>query len=587
MAPSKKIFVVVSGKSKDSPGFYYDWGDAKDQIHGIKKAAGVTLRWKSFDGSRREEDAREYWFEHHSSSPINRSEATTDRSTRSSRRSKSPDNRNRSRQRSPRCQRSPHSPSRDRAPSRGSRDRSRERGRHSSETRETRRKSLSRDRVSTRESPRHESSSESPRTSSRDRKKSPRASPRYRESPRGSTRDRHSRSTSRSDIEIDRESREYQNQSWHSPYDIIDRRLGSQNPNPDLYQNWIQPKDDVPKDRSSPTQDTHWAETYLNLRLRKLKHLRHQLPGPPLKKNGTSDSDLSQSVVNDKWCDDNSVPIPTDLIDKEYKLTTETYRNILYAENWSDKERLILTYIEIVDTQRDFSLQHMSDVTFQCVHRHSKLLRKNLTDVEQLVTSQSIQTRLFQQNQRLVLANKALKKQNIINASKAVHFGAPSPEQTTPTLTKSQASTKKKTKPAEKTKPAVIKKSPSVTLKKSPSVKKAAIVKAAAAVKKTATKKTATKSKISPVSSPDVQEQEQDNDIEISDSDNSGSVTQEEFGFENPSDFNFTEEETHQGDDEIEVDEDEPCTECVRGSGRKAGHVGRHTASLRREKFQI
>ena len=34
--PSKKIFVIISGKTKDSPGFYYEWVDAKDEIHGIK-----------------------------------------------------------------------------------------------------------------------------------------------------------------------------------------------------------------------------------------------------------------------------------------------------------------------------------------------------------------------------------------------------------------------------------------------------------------------------------------------------------------------------------------------------------------------
>ena len=82
-----------------------------------------------------------------------------------------------------------------------------------------------------------------------------------------------------------------------------------------------------------------------------------------------------------------------------------------------------MKYIETVDGQRDYILQHTSDVTYQCVSRQTQLLRKNKADVEPLVVSQLIQKSLFQQNQRLMLANKALKKLNIrANNQKAVQF---------------------------------------------------------------------------------------------------------------------------------------------------------------------
>jgi hypothetical protein len=122
------------------------------------------------------------------------------------------------------------------------------------------------------------------------------------------------------------------------------------------------------------------------------------------------------------------VPVATELIDLQYKQTTEYHRRILYIDSWHLKDKYISQYIEAIDSKRDSNLQQLVEANLKLVKRYNELLRKNTTDVEQLAASQSIQTRLFQQTQRLHLANKALKQVNIRchkqknTPEKAVHF---------------------------------------------------------------------------------------------------------------------------------------------------------------------
>lgn len=128
---------------------------------------------------------------------------------------------------------------------------------------------------------------------------------------------------------------------------------------------------------SDNNEDIHWAEHYLQQRLRQLDHLRKNLPAP--------------DRTTETQSDQNETLTPTDLIHREIKLTTEYYRNLLYAQSWDAKDKCIRQYTETVDNRRDFSLQSTSDITFQHASRHTNLLRKNKADVEQLVVSQSIQ----------------------------------------------------------------------------------------------------------------------------------------------------------------------------------------------------
>ena len=390
MAPNKKIFVVISGRDDTSKGLYYDWQEVKDHVQGVKKSSGIRILWKSFEGANREDAAKEYWHEHHSTSPT--------------------------------CHRRPTSSN-----TSGSRDQDRGRDRRRSSSRE--RERLSQDRASHVTSPRDRPRSRSAQksTSYRDRprgrsarsqhtedfsqddRKSSRNSPRARDSsrPRNSSREKDYSDRPRTrELSRARESSRTRTPSWDDqrssssglipdPFNTVANRFpGSRhNPDPKLYQHWR--KNSVAPEPAFGEPGTFWAEHYLQLRLRKLEHLRQQLPSPPGRKPTGS------SIVTERWCDDNSIPIPTDLVDREYKLTTETYRKVLYTESWSDKEKYIVEYIETVDGQRDFTLNHMSDVIYQCVTRQTFLLSKNAADVEQLFVSQSIQKSLFEQNQRL------------------------------------------------------------------------------------------------------------------------------------------------------------------------------------------
>ena len=109
---------------------------------------------------------------------------------------------------------------------------------------------------------------------------------------------------------------------------------------------------------------------------------------------------------------------------QESKLATDTHQRILDTNSWEIKGKYITQHIGTVDGQRDSTLKSLGEATYQCINRHADLLRQNKASAEQLEVSQSIQKNLFEQNQRLRLANKALKAQNnrASNIKKSVQF---------------------------------------------------------------------------------------------------------------------------------------------------------------------
>ena len=600
MAPNKKIFVLISGRDEQCQGIYYDWNEVKHHVQGIKKSTGVNLLWKSFEGPNREEDAREYWFEHHSTHPTIHRRSTDQTPTRNSSQSSS-------------------TSSRDRSPRNSTRT--------SQNTRSLNTRSLSRDRDRVRDSRQSSSRDRSPdhsqgRTCSRDRARgrSKREQSPHRDTHRSQTRESsRTRDTSRTRATSCDDSR--QSSSASIPYNTVANRLPSNrnNPDPHLYQHWKESSDrSVAPILEELELGTHWAEPYLQLRLRKLERLRHQLPSPPA--HGRDSTRLNSPILTDRWCDENSIPIPTDIVDREYKLTTESYRRILYTESWDEKDTHIVKYIETVDGQRDFALQHLCDVTYQCVSRQTLLLRKNATDVEQLEASQDIQKSLFEQNQRLLLANKALKQRNIrAHNKKTVQF-----EPTTNAVPNSPLKKLKINSPTDT--PTKLKAKKSTALSKSPSITKSLPIKKSNSVDSSAPpsihKKTKHLSKSTPLVKSVVQGKttrtkrppsNQDIIIESGSEESDGIVTTPESsdgGGEFRSEYSqnadlqevednidvskdFEEEDLNIDDgsdtesdhrESFGFEDDHPdCSYCVAGSGRKQGHVGRHTRTLSKE----
>ena len=607
----KKIFVVISGRDSTSKGIYYDWQDCKDHVQGVKKSTGIRVLWKSFDGVNREDAAREYWHEHHStpptihrSAPVSASQGSSSSTTRSSSRDWDRDrDRHRSTSREISSSTRGRSARKSNSPSDKPRGRS-TRGQHNNDfSRDNRNPSRdeffrdnrnpSRESSSTRESPRSRHSS--------------RTQDEF--SGRSRTRDTsRTRDSSRTRTPSWEDSRQSSSSLVPEPFNTVANRYPGdrQNPNPLLYQHWQENSTASAHTFAEP--GSHWAEQYLQLRLRRLEHLRRQLPSPP----GRKPADNSSSIVTERWCDDSSIPIPTDIVDREFKLATETYRKILYTESWTTKEQYIVEYIESVDGQHDFTLQHMSDVIYQSVHRQTTLLQKNKADVEQLVVSQSIQKQLFEQNQRLRLVNKALKQHNL-KSNKKVQFD-PAPDTTTvpdSPLKKTKTNSSK----AKVTKPPSVDKS----LTKSGSVDKLGLKlsKSVSVTKKTqgSPKATPTKTKSKALTkSPSCKRKSalikrtssnQDQDLLVNSASDDEEIAgnsgddDDEFGVEysgdkdledlecdidlsrdlegEAPDFSDSDSESEHRDS-FGFDQNHPdCPDCVSGSGRKQGHVGRHT----------
>ena len=117
--------------------------------------------------------------------------------------------------------------------------------------------------------------------------------------------------------------------------------------------------------------------------MRDLKKLRINLPSPPAK-DPVDRHNINASIVSEEWCNAHDIPVPSELIDGEYQLAQEVYRRVLYSETWTQKDLHIQQYFKIVDDKRDYNLQQTSDVTFQCLDRHAKLVRRVAHDSAQI-----------------------------------------------------------------------------------------------------------------------------------------------------------------------------------------------------------
>jgi hypothetical protein len=330
---------------------------------------------------------------------------------------------------------------------------------------------------------------------------------------------------------------------------------------------------------------------------------------------------------------DNSIPVPTAIVDSEYKLTADTYRRILYASSWNEKDTLIQKYCDVIDAQRDANLQHTSDVTYQCVTRHSTLQRQTQTDVVKLQTSQILNKKLHEQNLRLNKANACLKNQNTLisnKAKKVVHFDTDntnsSPKKSRPGLPKKTPTPRATARISATavTKTAVrARHSPnnvSSTYRASPTPKPQSTTETPTTPVPALQRPTTAAS--SDVSTPDSSAGNNDSDCEFTQeitaplddvnttddidvSDGGDSSTEDETPAEYAiakaqylAELNLTPHRsalrsttddragTEQTDevDEFQFDTNElsDCGKCVHGSGRKIGHSGRHTTTLRK-----
>jgi hypothetical protein len=330
-----------------------------------------------------------------------------------------------------------------------------------------------------------------------------------------------------------------------------------------------------------------------------LQQARHELPIPPSSILATPGDVKNQ--------------LPSDLVDRQYKLTTDAYRRILYTDSWITKDKFIRQYMETVDTTRDTSVQHLGEVHCKLIKRHNLLQRKNKEDVEQLAASQSIQTSLFQQTQRLNLANKALKQLNIqhnTNAKKAVRFEDKAHTKETATNDKINTNAISGS-PLKKTKLSAATGKPNAALKtklvRSPSVKSTS--KSTGITTPTKASRSPSHLTKSPSQLAKTRKGSQKNTNDTATTDDTTSTTDETNTITDDSDIEITRvlrgRTEEDSDDDIEStaaylaqheerlntdsadnsaeDNDEfgfgvfECAECVPGSGRNDGHSGRHT----------
>jgi hypothetical protein len=159
-----------------------------------------------------------------------------------------------------------------------------------------------------------------------------------------------------------------------------------------------------------PELQPHWGENFLKQRMRSLKNLRITLPRPPATEP-VDRQDITASIITDEWCAAHNIPIPSEIVDGEYQLAQEVYRRVLYAETWTEKDLHMQTFFAIVDDKRDFNLKQTSDVTFQCLDRHAKSVRRIAHDSAQIKTSQQAEIKLTSNYKDLEKLNIKLSKQ--------------------------------------------------------------------------------------------------------------------------------------------------------------------------------
>jgi hypothetical protein len=138
--------------------------------------------------------------------------------------------------------------------------------------------------------------------------------------------------------------------------------------------------------------------------------LRITLPRPPATEP-VDRQDIHASIVSNEWCSAHNIPIPSEIVDGEYQLAQEVYRRVLYSETWTEKDQHMQKFFAIVDDKRDFNLKQTSDVTFQCLDRHAKSVRRIAHDSAQIKSSQQAQYKLTSNYRDLEKLNLKLAKQ--------------------------------------------------------------------------------------------------------------------------------------------------------------------------------
>ena len=199
------------------------------------------------------------------------------------------------------------------------------------------------------------------------------------------------------------ERRDHLAQAWAQAYNSSDNWKNTVHTH--NHDNWSAPPSQSQFPPSTDENQPHWGEGYLKNRMRDLKKLRINLPSPPAK-DPVDRHNINASIVSEEWCNAHDIPVPSELIDGEYQLAQEVYRRVLYSETWTQKDLHIQQYFKIVDDKRDYNLQQTSDVTFQCLDRHAKLVRR--------VAHDSAQIRKTQDTEKILRSNyEDLEKVNI------------------------------------------------------------------------------------------------------------------------------------------------------------------------------
>jgi hypothetical protein len=98
-------------------------------------------------------------------------------------------------------------------------------------------------------------------------------------------------------------------------------------------------------------------------------------------------------------------------VDSEYKLAEEVYLRVLYADTSAAKDEYFRQYVKIVDQKRDYNLKQCSDITFQCLDRHSKMVRHHDQDVAACRELEKKQIKFHETNSKLHRENETLTAQ--------------------------------------------------------------------------------------------------------------------------------------------------------------------------------
>ena len=362
---SKKIFVVITGRDNTSPGIYASWKTAQSHIQGIKKISGIVVEWNSFEGAQRDTESLLYWHSHYKEPPSY------------------PDQRRQNPTPTPASAPKDHTPAK------------------------TRSKALATQTFAQEAPPQAPTQQSSSIATDTDKSSQKNNTPNPSRQPPHPPQGTHTNSR-----DILRAAVNYAHGNLYSGEVFPERKHNDTGDSGNTRANW--------HEHLRPGE-RHWSEEYLQLRIRQIKQLRLNLPTPPATEP-VDRRDILESIVSQEWLENNAIPVPSALVDSEYSLTSDYYRRVLYTENWDEKDHHISVYLTTIDAKRDHHLQTHTEITFQCLDRHSKHVRRTAHDAAHINTSQSIQKNLFENNQKLELSVTRLRRDLAAEKKKNFHF---------------------------------------------------------------------------------------------------------------------------------------------------------------------